>query len=112
MIEIIRDAQAKFGEIDQLLHTEGSRDDAYFTRLSEASHNAYVVMNEGMCESETVCHECAENRDYLHSILGILEDLASGSPLSAAYKAQLDLYRDKVGEILAKIEGAVAAMQH
>ncbi len=110
MIEIIREAQAKFQTIDQLLHASNAKDDAYFTQLSEATQSAYIVMNEGMCESTTVCHECAENRDYVQSMIGIVEDLASGAPLSNAYKAKLDTYTEKVGEILKKIEGAIAAM--
>lgn len=110
MLEIIREAQAKFQEVDQLLHIQSPKDDDYFTQLSEATQKAYIVMNEGMCESATVCHECAENRDYLHSMIGIVEDLASGAPLSNTYKAQLDTYGEKVKEILTKIEGALAAM--
>lgn len=110
MLDIIREAQNKFQEIDQLLHTSSAKNDDYFTQLSEATQNAYVIMNEGMCENMTVCHECAENRDYLHSMIGIVEDLASGAPLSNAYKAALDTYAEKVGEILTKIQGALADM--
>ena len=110
MLDVILDAKARFQEIDQLLHTPGAKDGDYFTRLSEATQNAYVVMNEGMCESTTVCHECAAHRDYLYSMLGTVEDLASGTPLTAAVQAKLDAYAVKVGEILTKIKGALASM--
>lgn len=110
MFDIIREAQTKFKEIDTLLHSAGAQNDSYFTQLSEATQNAYVIMNEGMCENTTVCHECAENRDYLHSMIATLEDLASGAPLSDSYKSQLDAYTEKVGDILAKIEGALASV--
>jgi hypothetical protein len=110
MLDIIREAHAKFQEIDQLLHSAGAKDNDYFTQLSEATQNAYVVMNEGMCESTTVCHECATHRDFLHSMIGIVEDLASGTPFTNDYKAKLDTYSKKVGEILTKIQGALAAI--
>lgn len=110
MIDIIREAHAKFNEIDRLLSAGGAKDDTYFTQLSEATQNAYIVMNEGMCESTTVCHECAAHRDFLQSMIGIVEDLASGAPLSNAYKSKLETYGQKVGEILKKIEGAIASM--
>ncbi|MBN2870388.1 MAG: hypothetical protein JXK04_05480 [Campylobacterales bacterium] len=110
MLEIIREAQARFQEIDTLLRTAKEKDKSYFQQLSEATQNAYVVMNEGMCESTTVCHECAENRDFLYSIMGFIEDLASETPLPDSYQEKLDTYAEKVGEILTKIKGALAAM--
>lgn len=110
MIDIIREAYARFNEISRLLNAGETKDDTYFMQLSEATQNAYIVMNEGMCESLTVCHECAAHRDFLQSMIGIVEDLASGTPLSNTYKAELNAYTEKVGEILKKIEGALAAM--
>jgi hypothetical protein len=110
MLDVILEAQTKFQEIDHLLRTAGAKDDDYFTRLSEATQNAYVIMNEGMCKNTTVCHECAAHRDFLHSMIGIVEDLASGTPVSSAVQTRLDLYAEKVSEILAKIKGAISAM--
>lgn len=110
MLDTIHEAQTMFQEIDTLLHTAGTKDETYFTRLSEATQNAYVIMNEGMCESTTVCHECAAHRDFLHSMIGIVEDLASGTPLSNTYKTQLDAYTEKVDEILGKIKGVLASL--
>ncbi len=110
MLEIIRDAQTRFQEIDSLLHMTGEKDKNYFKQLSEATQNAYVVMNEGMCESTTVCHECAENRDFLYAIMGFIEDLASETPLPDSYQENLDTYAEKVGDILTKIKGALAAV--
>lgn len=110
MNDIIRDAHSRFTEISRLLQAEAGGEQSYFLHLSEATQNAYVVMNEGMCENTTVCHECAAHRDFLQSMIGIVEDLASGAPLSAAYQTALESYRRKVGEILTKIEGAIASM--
>lgn len=110
MLDIIREAQAKFQEIDRLLRMADTKDGDYFTQLSEATQNAYIVMNEGMCENTTVCHECAAHRDFLHSMITPLEDLAAGTPLSDNAKARFDAYGDKVREILAKIQGALSAM--
>lgn len=110
MLGIIRESQTRFQEIDSLLRTTKEKDKSYFRQLSEATQNAYIAMNEGMCESLTVCHECAAHRDFLQSMIGIVEDLASGTPLSNTYKAELNVYTEKVGEILKKIEGTLASM--
>ncbi|KFN38609.1 MAG: hypothetical protein JU82_10815 [Sulfuricurvum sp. MLSB] len=109
MSDIIREAYTRFHEVDGLLKTAGAKDDGYFKQLSEATQNAYVAMNEGMCENTTVCHDCASHRDFLHTMIGIVEDLASGAPLSNTYKVQLDLYGAKVSEILKKIEKVIAS---
>lgn len=110
MFHIIREAQTKFQEIERLLHTAGTKDRDYFTQLSETTQNAYVMMNEGMCENVTVCRECAENRDYLYSVIAIVDDLASGAPLSDTYQAHLDTYAEKIDEILVKIAHILAAV--
>lgn len=110
MNDIIREAYSRFGDISDLLRSGNAGGEEYYVQLSEATQDAYVIMNEGMCENTTVCHECAAHRDFLQSMIGIVEDLASGAPLSSTYQNELEKYRLKVGEILKKIEGALASM--
>lgn len=67
-------------------------------------------MNEGICTNTTICHECAEHRDFLHSMLSVLEELASGAPLSQEYEERLKSLSEKVTEILKKISTVLASL--
>lgn len=109
MLDIIREAQRRFQEIELLLTIHAPRNSAYFAQLNEATQTAYIVMNEGMCVNTTVCHQCAEHRDFLRSMINVLDELESGTPLSYVYKKNLDAYLHKVTEILAKISAILSS---
>lgn len=103
MLDILREAQGRFKEIDTLLNSNEPQTGEYFAQLNEVTQDAYVLMNEGMCSNTTVCHQCSEHRDFLHSMIGMLEDLELGTPVSSMYREKLTIYHAKVNEILAKI---------
>jgi hypothetical protein len=109
MLDILREAQGRFKEIDTLLNNNEPQSGEYFARLSESTQNAYVLMNEGMCANTTVCHQCAEHRDFLHSMIRMLEDLELGTPISSIYREKLQSYNAKVTEILAKISEVLSS---
>jgi hypothetical protein len=70
---------------------------------------AYVTMNNGMSENATVCHECAEHRDYLLSMLDLLDDLSAGNEFTPEHQERLNAFSQKIGEILSKIASALEA---
>jgi len=102
-MDIIREAQNKFNEVDRLLTTGERADTAFYDTLNEATQSAYVLMNEGMCESLTVCHQCAQHRDFLQTMILTLEPLAHGAPAGADDLERLEQYRTVVGQILERI---------
>lgn len=110
MIELMREVQTKFQEINALLHSTAAQDQNYFSNLSEATQQAYVLMNEGMCESTTVCHECAKHRDLLQNVIPVLEDLQEGKSLSDAYAKSLDNYRIMTNDVLTRISTILSAV--
>lgn len=110
MVNVLREAQERFQEIHDLLSGSVVRDQTYYAQLNEATQTAYILMNEGMCADTTVCHQCAEHRDFLHSMINVTEELESGHPLSYVYKKNLDAYLHKVTEILAKISDVLASL--
>jgi hypothetical protein len=110
MLDILRETEKRFQEIQNLLNNNSIRNRDYFAQLSERTQAAYVTMNEGMCENTTVCQQCAEHRDFLYAMLGILEDLESGSPISDAHEKKLNVYKTKVTEILAKISAVLVSL--
>lgn len=110
MLDIIREAEGRFHEIRGLLDSNTIRNTDYFAQLNGLNLEAYVSMNEGMCENAIVCQQCAEHRDFLHSMINILDELESGSPLSHAYEEKLETYSKKVTEVLTKISAILTSL--
>lgn len=110
MFNIISDTYAKFQEVHSLLNDKTSTDITYFTKLSDATQAAYISMNEGMCVNTTVCHQCAEHRDFLQGMITVLEELENGAPLTSHYRDTLTSYAAMVNETLKKISAALASL--
>ncbi|WP_304740703.1 hypothetical protein [Sulfuricurvum sp.] len=109
MLNILREAQEQFQKIHKLLRSNALRNSAYYAHLNMATQEAYITMNEGMCANTTVCHQCAEHRDFLHSMLSVLEELEAGNPLSTDYETKLKTFSEKVTEILKKISAVLTS---
>lgn len=109
MLNILREAQERFKEIHNLLETASPRNGAYFTHLNIASEEAYVLMNEGMCANSSVCHECAEHRDFIRSILDILSTLETNSSNAESYAETFIQYSERVNKILKNIATVLAS---
>lgn len=107
MLDTLREAQKHFQEIYALLTQNSAHDNDYFTQLSIATEEAYVLMNEGMCASNSVCHECAEHRDFIRSILDVLSKLELDSSTKDHYKEVLSEYASRVNSILKNIADAL-----
>lgn len=109
MLDLIRETQSKFEEIALLLDQTASKNSEFFAILNEATQEAYVTMNEDMCESSDICHDCAKHRDFLQKIIPILEDLKEGSALTDELSQQLKEYREVINDILSRITSVLAS---
>jgi len=109
MLDMIRETQVKFEEIALLLDQTASKNNDYFAALNEATQEVYVTMNEDMCESSEICHECAKHRDFLQKIIPILEDLKEGTVLTDELSQYFKEYREVVKDILSRISSVLAA---
>lgn len=103
MFNILRDAQKQFQVLQQLLSDKNDHSSAYYTKLSIATEEAYVLMNEGMCASTSVCHECADHRDFIRSMLDILGELEVNAASTDKYTDKLSQYKERVNKILKNI---------
>ncbi|MDD4856327.1 MAG: hypothetical protein PHQ22_07785 [Sulfuricurvum sp.] len=110
MFSIISDTYSKFQAVHTLLNTTESTDSSYFAQLSEATQAAYIAMNEGMCINTTVCHQCAEHRDFLQTMIVVLEELEEGEPLTQIYRDKIISYNLMVDETLKKISAILASL--
>ncbi|MFZ2889834.1 hypothetical protein [Sulfuricurvum sp.] len=108
MINTLREAQKQFQEIHTLLNPNIPKESNYFTQLSIATEEAYVIMNEGMCVSTTVCHKCAEHRDFIRSMLDILSELEINASAANTYIENFAQYSERVNKILQDIQTVLA----
>lgn len=109
MINILREAQNHFQRLHNLLSSLSVHDKDYFKKLSIESEEAYVLMNEGMCASLSVCHQCAEHRDFIRSILDILSELEANPYSANIYAEKLAEYSERVNKILNNIAVVLAS---
>ncbi|MGZ5208853.1 MAG: hypothetical protein ACXWB0_07530 [Sulfuricurvum sp.] len=110
MLDVVNNTYSKFQEVHSLLNDTSATGNAYFTQLSDATQAAYIAMNEGMCANTTVCHECAEHRDFLQSMITVVEELENGALLTADYREKLTGYATMVNLTLPKISAALASL--
>lgn len=111
MLEIVKQAHSQFMEIESILQSNSIRDQNFFTVLSNMTDKAYITMNNGMCESVSVCQECAEHRDYLLSMLSVLDDLSSGEEFTTSYQEKLEQFSKKISEIYSKISTTLSSLK-
>lgn len=110
MLDILREAQERFQTIQNLLNNPVDHNSDYFSQLSSATEEAYVTMNEGMCVNTTICHECANHRDFLRSMFEPLSELEAGAAMNDSYETALRTYQSKVNDILTKISTVFATL--
>lgn len=109
MKNIISEAERAFHRVRKILKSDAVRDGAYFTLLNDATLDAYVAVNEGMCIHSSVCRECAEHRDFLRLMLDVLENLTMGNSPSSTEAEQLNAYPARVNDIIQKISASLAS---
>lgn len=108
MTTVLREAQEQFSDILSLLNSSVPKDTDYFTKLSIATEEAYFTMNAGMCSNTSICKNCSENRDFIHSIMEILGSLELDSSKANSYSDLLAQYTNRVKDILNKIASALS----
>lgn len=109
MKNTISEAQKQFSVIKQLLAQPVPHNEDYFTHLSIASEEAYVLMNQGMCTNVSVCHECAGHRDFIRSMLEILGELEINAASAQRHTQKLTEYSERINKILKNIALVLAS---
>jgi len=108
MIETIQRIEKQFQSIDEMVNTQNYgvqlKDPTFIERLSIAVEEAYVSLNDGMCEEMTACKTCNYQRNYLRNMMGIFNDIELSGTLSSTVKRELFTFPEKIREILSRIE--------
>ena len=83
------------------------KDKDYATQLADCVSRTYVMLNSGMCEELSVCHTCAQQRDYLRDAMERFEEVAQGGDLDAetekfyfGFVAQLNKIKENIANVL------------
>lgn len=109
MKNVLSDAKKQFQDISTLLNSQEKRTNDYFTKLSIATEEAYFTMNSGMCVNTTVCHECANHRDFIRGMMDITSALEMNATTANTYTDQLAEYSERVTKILHNINAVLAS---
>lgn len=80
------------------------------SRLTEAIENTYIVFNEGLCEELDICKDCIENRDKLHEVMVMLEDIDCGATITDSVSDHFIAYSMEIDEMIARIESILKGM--
>jgi hypothetical protein len=83
------------------------KDPSFIEKLSMAVEEAYVSLNDGMCEEIKVCHSCSYQRNYLRNIMGLLNEIESSGNISSTVKRELFTFPEKIQEVLVRIQKAL-----
>ena len=109
MKNVLGEAKKLFQDINTLLTSQEKKDNDYFTKLSIATEEAYFTMNSGICSNTTVCHECANHRDFVRSMMDVLSELEVNAAGANKYGEKLSQYTERVKKILKNIEIVLAS---
>ena len=60
------------------LHLEELEHPKYLQALLTATESAYILLNDGLCESLHMCQLCAQRRDQLLEYMHFFDDFARG----------------------------------
>ena len=108
MKETIEEVEKQFLKIEAMVNTQTYgmqlKETSFIEQLSSTVEEAYVALNDGMCEEMKVCNTCNYQRNYLRNIMGILNEIESGGELSSTIKRELFTFPEKVKEVLARIQ--------
>jgi glucosamine 6-phosphate synthetase-like amidotransferase/phosphosugar isomerase protein len=111
MVETIRNIERQFLTIDQMVNTQSFgiqlKDPSFIEKLSMVVEEAYVSLNDGMCEEIKVCHTCSYQRNYLRNIMGLLNEIEGSGNLSSTVKRELFTFPEKIQEVLVRIQKAL-----
>ena len=108
MIETIQSVEKQFQSINEMVNTQSYgmqlKDPTFIQKLSVAVEEAYVSLNDGMCEEIKACQTCNYQRNYLRNMMGIFNEIEGGTALSSTVKRELFTFPEKITEVLSRIQ--------
>jgi hypothetical protein len=104
-----RQFEALSAKIDPMT-AEMLNDRDYTAQLADCVAKTYVILNNGMCEELTVCHSCAQQRDYLHNAMETFEAAAQKGSVTPELERFYFAFVEQLGVIRANIEKVLSQL--
>ena len=115
MIETIEKVEQQFKTISKMVNTEhygmDLKNSDFIENLSIAVEEAYVSLNDGMCDDIQACKTCSYQRNYMRNMMGIFNDIEENGKLSSTVKRELFTFPEKVNEVLTKIDQVLSEIK-
>ncbi len=112
MIETIK---AKFEIIhiilSDTLHIDDLKHPKYLRALIDATESTYVYLNDSLCESLTMCRECAQKRDILMQYITLLDDIDNGTEVTPVMAQKLSAYPEVVNSVIERIDEVLLSIK-
>ncbi len=114
-INMIETIKAKFEMIsiilNQELHLNDIKHSKYLRALIDATESTYVHLNDSLCESLTMCKECAQKRDLLMQYITLLDDIDNGAPVTPVIQQKLAAYPEVVNSVIDRIDQVLLSLK-
>lgn len=108
MKETIQKVEKQFRAIESMVNTQAYgvklKDPGFIENLCSVVEEAYVSLNDGMCEEIKACSSCSYQRNYLRNMIGIFNEIEEGVEPSSTVKRELFTFPEKIKEIISRIE--------
>lgn len=104
-----RQFEALSAKIDPMT-AEMLNDRDYTAQLADCVAKTYVILNNGMCEELTVCHSCAQQRDYLRNAMETFEAAAQKGNVTPELERFYFAFVEQLGVIRANIEKVLSQL--
>lgn len=104
MSTLFHDAEPLFNRLLSLLENPVLDHLDYTGELSDTAHHAYIVINANMCQDTTICRECAHHRDFIFSMLPLLDRLHDDHSTHSVFSDKLEPFGKTVKTVLERIK--------
>ena len=79
-------------------------DKALIAQINDSLTDTYVLLNQGFCESATMCKKCIDNRNSLRELIELIDLCEEEGVASETACLALDNFSRNIPEILTKME--------
>jgi hypothetical protein len=86
------------------------KDHDYAVQLADCVAKTYLTLNDTMCEELSVCHSCAQQRDFLRDALERFEAIAQNGNVDASDETFYFGFIERLSEIRENIRVALASL--
>ena len=108
MKEMFEKVQGQFMDLSTLLNgldlSKDLENEDVLAKVNDALSETYIVLNQGFCESVTMCEKCVSNRDQLQVLSRLIDQCEEDKKVSAQAHASLVDFTQNLPQMLEKMQ--------